>query len=144
MFCDLTCDPRLYPGECSVRIWEECVFCLDEKFSFYKSFFLSVYNCLVPLDMEFKVAISFMIFCLDVLSINESRLSKSHAIMILSVSSFTCKYLLYVLRCIYVVGTYMFKIVKSFCSTDFSKLYMVTFIYLLWSRLLLLLSSYYH
>ena len=97
----------VYPGECSMCTWEECIFC---SFGMECSINIS----LVSLVKSVNSCVPYLIFCLDDLSIDVSGLLKSLIIMILlSISPFMAVSSCLIFCSAPMLGAYIFTIVIS-------------------------------
>ena len=71
------------PRECSLYTWEKCVFCC-----FWTEFSININDTLIDTfglmtHVSFKACVSWLVSCLDDLSIDESGVSKSPIITVL-------------------------------------------------------------
>ena len=89
----------IYPGKCSMCVWEECVFCCFRV----NAPNISIKS--IQSSVSFKALVSLLILCLDDLSIAVSGVLKYLAIiLLLSMSFFNFVWLSYIFGCSQVRG----------------------------------------
>ena len=95
--CHMVC-----PAECFVCVWEGCVFCCWVESVLYMSV---RYNCLIAL---FKSSVSLLMFCLFILGIVVSGVSKSSNIIVELFFHFYFVYFNDVIRYVNIYNCYIF------------------------------------